>query len=138
MSPEDSVMTSRILPKYVFPYVHQNPTWIRLSLFVRQDRREYLVRDTRCRLIFARICSPPPPNPSINTSRELSPDRVVRRSLLGWLVRLSERAGMCCDGLPVTRYCQVWSLGPYTSGHLQPQKRIRGRRKCFRRSISDV
>ncbi|KZV33212.1 hypothetical protein F511_16246 [Dorcoceras hygrometricum] len=38
MFPEDSVMTSRIHPEYVFPYL-KNPGTIRLSLFERQDSR---------------------------------------------------------------------------------------------------
>ncbi|KZV57885.1 hypothetical protein F511_03454 [Dorcoceras hygrometricum] len=54
----------RILPEYVFPYLCDK---------IAGDHGEYLVRDTRCRRIFARICSPPPPSPSINTRHPEQP-----------------------------------------------------------------
>ncbi|KZV24779.1 hypothetical protein F511_34208 [Dorcoceras hygrometricum] len=50
-------VSNRIQPEYVFPYIPEN-------------REEYLVRDTRCRRIFIRICSSSPSNPSINTRHQ--------------------------------------------------------------------
>ncbi|KZV19089.1 hypothetical protein F511_43912 [Dorcoceras hygrometricum] len=72
-------------------HIYQNPTRIRLSLFKKsmddtsfliwttrlpkitedltEDRGEYHARDTRCRRIFARICSSQLPSPSINIRR---------------------------------------------------------------------
>ncbi|KZV49701.1 hypothetical protein F511_24916 [Dorcoceras hygrometricum] len=115
--PDDSVITSRIQPRYVFPCVNQNPIRIRLSLFERQDhrgsrrrsctedRREYLARGTRCRRILARICSSPSPSPSINTSIILHlqaiPTTDVSSSLGGggssaeiiWLHQLAQSVG---------------------------------------------
>ncbi|KZV21012.1 hypothetical protein F511_17492 [Dorcoceras hygrometricum] len=48
----------RIQERYEFPYLNDK---------IPEDRGEYLARDTRCRRIFVRICSFPPPSPSINT-----------------------------------------------------------------------
>ncbi|KZV51947.1 hypothetical protein F511_08557 [Dorcoceras hygrometricum] len=68
--PEDIVMTSKILPVYVFPCVVTRilPEYVfsYLNDKIVEDRGQYLARDTRCRRIFVRICSPPSPSPSIN------------------------------------------------------------------------
>ncbi|KZV40745.1 hypothetical protein F511_29317 [Dorcoceras hygrometricum] len=48
----------RIQERYDFPYLNDQ---------IPEDRGEYLARDTRYRRIFVRICSSPPPSPSINT-----------------------------------------------------------------------
>ncbi|KZV48402.1 hypothetical protein F511_28480 [Dorcoceras hygrometricum] len=65
--PEDIDMTSRILPGYIFSYFERQDSRKSRRRSCAEDREEYLARDTRCRRIFAKICSSPPPSPSINT-----------------------------------------------------------------------
>ncbi|KZV31687.1 hypothetical protein F511_00491 [Dorcoceras hygrometricum] len=76
VSPEDSVISTRIPTdtsfliqriqgRYVFPYLDDKIVEDHRDL--TENRGKYLARDTRCRRIFARICSSQPPSPSINT-----------------------------------------------------------------------
>ncbi|KZV29109.1 hypothetical protein F511_06604 [Dorcoceras hygrometricum] len=64
---EDSVTTSRFQPRYVFSYwrIQERYVFSYLNDKIPEDRGEYLARDTRCRRIFVRICSSPPPSFSI-------------------------------------------------------------------------
>ncbi|KZV29303.1 hypothetical protein F511_08310 [Dorcoceras hygrometricum] len=84
--PEDSLRSGG---RYVFPYLNNK---------IPEDRGEYLAQDTRCRRLFAWICSSPPPRPSINTrghcdvlSMRMDSDLVIYRTTLVRTFQVSTR-----------------------------------------------